>query len=145
VGTGTNQQTGIRWYELRGSSGTPTLYQDGTVSNGSTLYRFVPSIAQDSAGNAGVGYSVSSGSVHPGIRAATWSLPNKTAPVEIALYNGVGDDENSEHWSNLSSMTVDPSDDCTFWYVNQYYQANETGTEMNWDTRISYFKESSCN
>ena len=145
VGTGTNQQTGIRWYELRGSSGTPTLYQDGTVSNGSTLYRFVPSIAQDSAGNAGVGYSVSSGSVHPGIRAATWSLPNKTAPVEIALYNGVGDDDNSEHWSNLSSMTVDPSDDCTFWYVNQYYQANETGTEMNWDTRISYFKESSCN
>jgi hypothetical protein len=145
VGTGTNQQTGIRWYELRGTTGNPTLYQDGTVTNGTTLYRFVPSISQDSVGNAAVGYSVSSSTVHPGIRAATFSLPNKTTPVEITLYNGVGDNENSEHWTNLSSMTLDPTDGCTFWYVNQYYQANETGTEMDWDTRIAYFKLSSCN
>lgn len=144
VGTGTNQQTGIRWYELRGSA-NPTLYQDGTVTNGTTLYRFVPSIAQDSVGNAAVGYSVSSSSVHPGIRAATFSLPNKTSPVEITIQNGVGDDENSQHWTNLTSMTVDPTDGCTFWYTNQYYQANETGSTIDWNTRIGNFKLSSCN
>jgi hypothetical protein len=143
VSAGTNQQTGIRWYELRGS-GTPTIYQSGTLTNGTTLYRFVPSIAQDKVGNAGVGYSVSSNSVHPGIRAAYWSLPGKTAPTEIILQNGTGDEENSNHWGNITSMTVDPNDGCTFWYANQYYKANETGTAINWDTRISNFKLSSC-
>jgi hypothetical protein len=143
VSAGTNQQTGIRWYELRGS-GTPTIYQSGTLTNGTTLYRFVPSIAQDKVGNAGVGYSVSSNSVHPGIRAAYWSLPGMTAPTEIILQNGTGDEENSNHWGNITNMTVDPNDGCTFWYENQYYKANETGTAINWDTRISNFKLSSC-
>ncbi len=146
VGTGTNQQTGIRWYELRGTgTGNPTLYQSGTVTNGNTLYRFVPSIAQDKAGNAGVGYSVSSSGVHPGIRAAYWSLPSKTVATEITLQNGTGDEENSSHWGNVTSMTVDPVDGCTFWYQNQYYQTSETGTAVNWDTRISNFKLSTCN
>ncbi|HEV2397336.1 MAG TPA: hypothetical protein VGS27_10385 [Candidatus Sulfotelmatobacter sp.] len=143
VGAGTNQQTGVRWYELRGS-GTPKFYQSGTVTNGNSLYRFTPSIAQDNVGNAAVGYSVSSSGVHPGIRAAYWSLPSKTAATEIQLKAGVGDEENSNHWGNLTSMTVDPVDNCTFWYVNQYYANNETGTAINWNTRIAYFKLSSC-
>jgi hypothetical protein len=145
VGTGTNQQTGIRWYELRGSTGNPTLYQSGTVTNGNSIYRFTPSIAQDTSGNAAVGYSVSSSALHPGIRAAYWSLGTLGAtPTEITLKNGTGDEENSIHWGNLTSMNVDPSDGCTFWYVNQYYQANEIGSEVNWDTRISHFKLSTC-
>jgi len=143
VGTGTNQQTGVRWYELRGTA-TPTLYQNGTVTNGTTLYRFTPSIAQDNVGNAAVGYSVSSSGVHPGIRAAFWSLPNKTAQTEITIYNGKGDEENSNLWGNLTSMTVDPTDNCTFWYVNRYYASSQTGTTIDWNTRIGYFKLSTC-
>ena len=143
VGTGTNQQTGIRWYELRGS-GTPTLFQSGTVSNGTSLYRFMPSIAQDKLGNAAAGYSVSSSGVHPGIRAAYWSLPNKTTPTEITIKAGVGDEENSAHWGDYTSMTVDPIDGCTFWYVNQYYQVSEIGSAIDWDTRIGHFKLSTC-
>ncbi len=144
VGTGTNQQTGIRWYELRGSA-SPTPFQSGTVNNGTTLYRFMPSIAQDKLGNASAGYSVSSNSVHPGIRAAYWSLPNKTTPTEIAIQNGIGDEENSAHWGDYSSMTVDPVDGCTFWYVNQYYQVSEIGSAIDWNTRIGHFKLSGCN
>jgi hypothetical protein len=144
VGTGTNQQTGIRWYELRGSA-NPTLYQSGTVTNGNSLYRFVPSIAEDKVGNAAVGYSVSSSGVHPGIRAAYWNLVSKTAPAEILIQSGTGDEENSSHWGNSNNMTVDPSDGCTFWYVNQYYKANEIGTLTNWDTRIAHFKLPTCN
>jgi hypothetical protein len=143
VGAGTNQQTGIRWYELRGS-GLPVLYQNGTVTNGSSLYRFMPSIAQDKVGNAAAGYSVSSSAVHPGIRAAYWSLPSKTTPTEIALQNGIGDEENSSHWGDYTSMTVDPVDGCTFWYVNQYYNVSEIGTAINWDTRIANFKLPTC-
>lgn len=144
VGTGSNQQTGIRWYELRGS-GNPTVYQSGTVTNGSTLYRFVPSIAQDSAGNAAVGYSVSSGNVHPGIRTAYWSLPSGTGPTEINIGSGAGDEENSPHWGNISSMTVDPTNGCTFWYGDEYFKANQTGTSINWNTRIANFTLSTCN
>ena len=144
VGTGTNQQTGIRWYELRGSA-SPTLFQSGTVSNGTTLYRFMPSLAQDKTGNAAAGYSVSSSSVHPGIRAAYWSLPNKTVPTEITIKGGIADEENSAHWGDYSSMTVDPVDGCTFWYVNQYYQTTEIGGAINWNTRIGHFKLSGCN
>jgi len=141
---GSNQQTGIRWYELRGSA-TPTLFQSGTVNNvNSVVYRFVPSIAQDKTGNAAAGYSISNNGVHPGIRAAYWSLPNKTAPVELNLQNGAGDQENSSQWGNLTSMTVDPVDNCTFWYVNRYYPVNQTGNLHNWNTRIAHFKLSTC-
>ena len=97
------------------------------MNNGNSLYRFMPSLAQDKVGNAAAGYSVSSSTVEPGIRAAYWSLAGKTTPVEIALQNGVGDEENSSHWGDYTSMTVDPTDGCTFWYVNQYYQVSETG------------------
>ncbi len=141
--TGSRQQTGIAWYELRGS-GTPTLYQSGTVSLDTSTYRFMPSIAQDHVGNAAVGYSVSSGKIHPGIRASSWSLINNTKPVEVIIQNGSGSQENSKNWGDYTSMAVDPVDDCTFWYVNEYLPSNETGKAINWHSKIAKFKLSSC-
>jgi hypothetical protein len=141
----TNKQTGIRWYELRGS-GSPTVYQSGTVNPTTyyTLYRFMPSIAQDHTGNAAVGYSISGWPVHPGIRASWWNLPNQTSSVELGIQGGGGDEENAKNWGDYSSMTVDPVDDCTFWYVNQYFAQNETGSQTNWNTRIANFKLPTC-
>jgi len=139
-----SQQTGIRWYELRGP-GTPTVYQDGTVSPDSTTYRFIPSIAEDSSGNAAAGYSISSSATHPGLNASWWSLTNATAPVEFTLYDGAADQENTWHWGSYDSMTVDPVDGCTFWYVNEYYPVNQTGTLINWHTRIANFQLPGCN
>jgi hypothetical protein len=109
------------------------------------LFRFVPSIAQDKTGNAAVGYSVSNSTTHPGIRASYWSLASAFSPTELTIKKGSFDVENSELWGNITSMTVDPSDDCTFWYVNRYYPSNETGTELVWNTRIANFKLSTCN
>ncbi|MGA7909772.1 MAG: hypothetical protein WCA16_20360, partial [Candidatus Sulfotelmatobacter sp.] len=143
VGTGGSQQTGIRWYELRGS-GTPALYQEGNVSPDRTTYRFVPSIAQDHSGNAAVGYSVSSGTTHPTVRASSWSLPNHTKPIEFGIVNGTGDDENTWKWGSYTSMTVDPVDGCTFWYTNEYFPKNQTGSNINWFTRIGTFKIAGC-
>jgi hypothetical protein len=142
VGTGTGSQTGIRWYELRGS-GTPTIFQYGTISPDQSLYRFLPSIAQDQTGNAAVGYSVSSSSTHPGIAASWWSLANQTSPSEMTLFSGTGDNENKPNWGDYSSMTVDPVDDCTFWYVNEYFAANQTSSP-NWNTRVSNFSLPTC-
>jgi hypothetical protein len=142
VGTGTSQQTGIRWYELRGT-GKPTLYQNGTVSAGTSIYRFVPSMAQDASANAAVGYSASSTGLHPGIRASTFSLTATPTPKEITLEAGVGDEEDSEHWGNITSMSVDPTDNCTFWFVDEYFQANQI-TGYDWDTRIANFHVTGC-
>ena len=144
TGTGVGSQTGIRWYELRGS-GTPSLFQSGTIDPDNSLYRFMPSIAQDHVGNAAIGYAVSSASVHPGMSASWWSLPNETSPAEISLYSGTGDEENTYHWGDYSSMTVDPVGDCSFWYVDEYFSANQTGTgKAIWRTRISTFSIPSC-
>lgn len=143
VGTGGSRQTGIRWYELRGS-GTPSVFQDGTISPDSSLYRFMPSIAQDSAGDAAVGYSTSSTGTHPGIAASYFSLDEAAAPNEISLFNGNGDEENSYHWGDYSSMTVDPVDGCTFWYVNEYFPTSQTGSQIIWNTRIANFKLPAC-
>jgi hypothetical protein len=142
TGTG-NKQTGVRWYELRGSA-VPSVYQSGTVDPNNTLFRFMSSIAQDSATNAAVGYNVSSGATHPGIRASWWNLSTGSQPTELVITKGTGDEENSSRWGDYASMTIDPVDDCTFWYVTQYFTQNQTGTLVNWNTRIGNFKASTC-
>jgi len=43
-------------------------------------------------------------------------------------------------WGDYSAMTVDPVDDCTFWYTNMYFPVQGT----NWVTRIGSFKFPSC-
>lgn len=143
VQPGSSQQTGIRWYELRGS-GTPTVYQDGTINPDNTTYRFIPSIAEDSAGNAAVGYSISSAQTHPGMSASWWNLTNASSPSEFTLFDGSADQENTWHWGSYDSMTVDPVNGCTFWYVNEYYPQNQTGTEISWHTRVSNFQLPGC-
>jgi len=144
VGTGSGTQTGIRWYELRGS-GVPTLNQWGTISPDTSLYRFMPSIAQDQTGTAAIGYATSSSSAHPGMSASWWSLTAQTTPTEITLMNGAGDEENTYHWGDYSSMTVDPVGGCAFWYVNEYFANNEIGTgKPIWQTRVSNFSAPTC-
>jgi hypothetical protein len=143
VQVNSNQQTGVRWYELRGN-GTPTLYQSGTISpGGKYLSRFMPSMAEDKQGNAAVGYSSSGMLAHPGIRASWWNLPNATAAKEITMLVGTGDEENSTQWGDYTSMTVDPVDGCSFWYVNEYFSQNQT-TTLDWQTRVGKFKISTC-
>jgi hypothetical protein len=139
----TDEQTGIRWYELRGS-GTPGVYQSGIISPDQSLFRFAPSIAQDSVGNAAAGYNASSDSTHPSIKTSWWSLSGQSQPKELLIFKGGGDEENSPHWGDYTSMTVDPVDDCTFWYVTQYFANNETEKHIAWNTRIGAYKASTC-
>ena len=144
VGSGSGGQTGIRWYELRGS-GVPALFQSGTISPDTNLYRFIPSITQDLGGNAAVGYSTSSAANHPGIAASWWNLNSQSTPTEITLFNGTADQENTYRWGDYTDMTVDPVNGCTFWYVNEYFNTNQIGTgKPVWQTRISNFAAPGC-
>jgi hypothetical protein len=143
TGTGaTAYQTGVRWYELRGS-GTPTIYQSGTINPDASISRFVPSIAQDKMSDAAVGYSTSNGQTDPGIYFSYWNLPNATDPNEIGIIDGPGEEVSGGNgvgkWGTYSSMTVDPVDGCTFWYVNEYFAADNT-----WLTRIANFQIPGC-
>jgi len=141
VGTAALSQTGVRWYELRGS--VPAIYQSGQISPDTTNYRFMPSITQDVAGNAAVGYSISSASMHPGIAASYWSLDTNNTPTEISLYTGSADDENTYKWGDYTDMTVDPINGCTFWYTNEYYTVNQT-SQPTWQTRVANFTLPGC-
>jgi hypothetical protein len=141
VGSGPMSQTGIRWYEARDNGTT----NSGTISYNDTNYRFMPSIAQDHVANMAVGYSVSGTGVHPSIAASYTNLQNRVAPTEIALWPGLADEENSYHWGVYTSMTIDPVDDCTFWYVNEYFDTAQTGNAVDWQTRISHFVLPNCN
>jgi hypothetical protein len=144
AGVNTNQQTGIRWYELDGN-GLPGLHQSGTVKIGSSTFRFMPSMAQDKVGNAAVAYNLSSATLHPGL-AASWSnLLNPANPVEFSLYPGSGDEGNANNYGDYNSLTVDPVDGCTFWFVAEYFASNQTGNLVNWNTRIAFFKLPGCN
>jgi hypothetical protein len=138
----------IRWYELRrsaGSASTPTVNQQGTYAPDAT-YRWMGSIAKDKLGDILVGYSVSSSTVPPGIRMAgrpgDGSLASGLLGAENVVQNGGGSQTSGlNRWGDYSAMSVDPVDDCTFYYTNQYQKANGT---FNWSTRIATFKFPSC-
>lgn len=139
-----SKQTAIRWYELRSTdSGLPAVFQNGIIHPDSTTFRFMPSMAQDQAGNAAVGYSASSSTAHPGIRTSWWNLPKRAKTTELLIQSGTGDEQNSGQWGDYTSMTVDPVDGCTFWYVNEYFTKNQT-TTIDWHTRIANFKIPTC-
>jgi hypothetical protein len=134
--------TGERWYEVRDPNGTPTLFQQGTFSPNSNT-RWMGSIAADQSGNIALGYSVSSSSVHPSIF-FTGRVPSDAAgsmETEQLIVNGTGSQTGHSRWGDYSAMAVDPADDCTFWYTQEYL---ETSGDFIWNTRIANFKFNSC-
>lgn len=134
---------GIRWYEIRDPNGTPTVYQQGTYAPDAT-YRWMGSIAMDRTGNIALGYSVSSATLSPGIRYSgrVPTDPLGTLQSENSIIPGGGSQIlGLSRWGDYSSMTVDPVDDCTFWFTSEYLKT--TGS-FNWSTRIASFKFPSC-
>jgi hypothetical protein len=132
----------IRWYEIRTPS-TPVIYQWGTFAP-DTNSRWVPAIAMDKVGDIAVVYNVSSTTVFPSLSYTAWTpsdLPGQMEPESSMQAGGGSQLATNRLWSSMSSMTVDPSDDCTFWFTGQYYAAS---TKARWSTRIASFKFPSC-
>jgi len=135
---------GVRWYEIRRINGQYVLYQQGTYSP-DDVNRWMGSIAMDRRGNIAVGYSVGNSTVFPGIR---YTGRLKGDPLgqmtlgEASIIEGSGSQlSRGSRWGDYTAMTVDPADDCTFWYVNEYYKT----TSVNlWSTRIGNFRLPGC-
>lgn len=136
---------GIRWWEVNNAtSGTPSFVQQSTYQP-DTTWRWMGSIAMDSQGDVALGFSASSSSINPQIRYAgrlASDTLNTMAQGEATLFAGTGSQTGTgNRWGDYSDMTVDPVDDCTFWYTNEYYS---TTSSYNWRTRIGNFKFPSC-
>jgi uncharacterized membrane protein len=134
---------GIHWFILRNSGAGWTMDQEGVYAP-DDHHRWMGSFALDHMGNAALGYSISSSSVHPGIRYSGRLAddPSGTLPRgEAVLIDGTGSQTGwSSRWGDYSMMSVDPADDCTFWYTQEYYAANGS----TWQTRIGSFRFPNC-
>ena len=143
VAVGTPPVAAIRWYEIRNPMGPQTIYQQGTF-NPDGNFRWVGSIGMDKVGDIAVGYSVSSSTMHPAIRYSGRIPTNAlgTLEKEASIVEGGGSQQpGNPHWNDLTSLSIDPTDDCTFWYTNQYYQ---TDSVSGWSSHIASFKFTSC-
>jgi hypothetical protein len=162
VQTGAPARAAPRWYELRNSPGqtlataNPVLAQTGTHSPDAT-FRWMGSAAQDQLGDLALGYSASNAAaLHPSLFyvGRSWNEPVAGAMsfTEGALFTGLGSQttfvprgsttpQPLSRWGDYSALTVDPSDDCTFWYTNQYQAADGA---FNWHTRVGRFKLPTC-
>ncbi len=135
--------SGVRWYEVRNPGGTPTVFQQGTFSPDATS-RWMGSIAQDKQGNMLLGYSASSSTLRPGIR-YTGRLVSGAAgsmQTENTLLTGAGSQTGGlSRWGDYSTLSVDPADDCTFYFTTEYLTLSGS---FNWSTRIMSAKFPGC-
>ncbi|MCI0398088.1 MAG: hypothetical protein L0332_09575 [Chloroflexi bacterium] len=137
---------GVRWYEIRRAGGQYSVYQQGTFAPNDGVHRWMGSIAMDGDGNIAVGYSVVNGiDVFPGIRYTGRLSGDPLGEMTLGegvIINGTGSQlTTNSRWGDYTSMNIDPVDDCTFWYVNEYYQITELAA---WQTRIASFKLPEC-
>jgi hypothetical protein len=146
-------EIGVRWYEIRSPGSNPIVFQQGTYAPDSN-HRWMASVAMDYSGDIAAGFSVSSSSIHPEIH-YTGRLstdPLGTLPQgEASIIDGAGSQTTTicfpfficplTRWGDYTAMQVDPTDDCTFWYTNQYIPSNGA---FNWSTRLASFKFPSC-
>jgi hypothetical protein len=134
---------GVRWYEIRDPNGTPTVFQQGTFAPDST-YRWMGSIAMDKSGDIAAGYSASSSNIHPAVR-YTGRIPSDplgSMESEDSIIEGAGSQTGGlSRWGDYSGMSIDPGDDCTFFYTTEYIPSNGS---FNWNTRIGSFKFAGC-
>jgi hypothetical protein len=139
-----SDHAGVRWYELRNTGSGWNVLNQGTYAPDAD-HRWMGSAAMDSQGNIAVGYSVSSATTFPSIRYAgrlAGDAANTLPQAEAVLIAGGGSQSHSSgRWGDYSNMSVDPVDDCTFWYTQEYYSADSSA---GWQTRIGSFKFPTC-
>ena len=133
-----------RYYILQKTTpgGSWSVQDQGTFSP-DTTERWMGSTVVDNAGNLAVGFSTSSTSVFPSIAYAGRLLtdpPGTLGQGEATMFAGTGVQlDTVNRWGDYTAMCLDPADDATFWYTNQYYNTSPV-TGFAWKTKIGAFK-----
>jgi hypothetical protein len=146
-----NGLEGIRWYEVRNPLSAPTIYQQGTYAPDDSvtdpLSRWMGSIAMDKSGDIALGYSASGVNDYPSVRytgRAAGDTLGQMTQAEHVLFTGSGPQTELEgRWGDYSELSVDPTDDCTFWYTNEYL-TSDLVVIGSWATRIGAFRFPGC-
>jgi len=134
---------GVRWYELQKTTDAWSIYQQSTYAPSDGRSRWMGSMAQDTAGNIALGFSISNSAMYPSI-GYTGRLKNdplnQMTVQERRIINGTGSQtgiwDGRSRWGDYSSMRVDPGNPTAFWYTQEYYA---TTSDANWVTRIASF------
>jgi hypothetical protein len=133
---------GVRWYEFRiDRARRVSLHQQGTFAPDGD-FRWMASPAIDRAGNIAIGYSHGSASIFAGQRLA--ARLDHDPPGQLTLRETVlADGEAAQpgmRWQDYTQTAVDPSDDCTIWYVGDYLKKGQTA----YSTKVGAFRLPGC-
>jgi uncharacterized repeat protein (TIGR01451 family) len=138
---------GVQWAQINVTGGTvastPVQQQIWQNVGSDSVSRWMPSLAVDRLGDMAVGYSAGSSTLFPSIRYAgrlAGDPVNTLGQGEATMFAGSGSQTNISRWGYHTAMSVDPVDDCTFWYVGEYYATSGS----NWQTRIGSFRFPGC-
>ncbi|MBE7517050.1 MAG: carboxypeptidase regulatory-like domain-containing protein [Chloracidobacterium sp.] len=144
---GGTYRAGVRIHELRRSGGNYTVNVDSTLGTADAS-RWIGSAAQDGHGNIAFGYSYGSENKKPAIlySGRLTGDPAGSFREEGSLAVGTGVQKAyGFRWGDWSSMSVDPSDDCTFWQTGEYFtQQSQDFSDFTWLTRIGRYKFDEC-
>jgi hypothetical protein len=133
----------VRWYEFRVNKKRDVdLFQQGSFAPDKD-YRWMASPAIDGKGNIGIGYSFGGTAHFPGQRFAgrlAGDTPGVLTLNETILVEGEASQTTTLRWEDYTQTAVDPSDDCTIWYVGDYLKKGE----RNYSTKIGAFRMPGC-
>jgi hypothetical protein len=142
---------GVRWMEFTANLRTVpvtdlTVFQQGTYvgTTGDNLYRWMGSLTRDNVDDVLVGYSESNSNTYPSIAVAgrEYTDPLGTLSPEVVVVNGTGSQPSTANrWGDYSTMAIDPSDNCTFFYTQEYYMVIQ---QFDWSTNVSSWKFPNC-
>ena len=145
-------QAATRWFEMRRAGDSFSVFDQGTHNltpgNGAGgLNNWMAAIAQDGRGDIAIGFSQAGTTQRADIKIAgrTNNVQNSGILNEgEALMHAAGGIQlnTGGRWGDYSAMNVDPSDECTFWYTQEYYAVN---SNVGWSTRVGSFKFPQCN
>ena len=133
---------GVRWYEFRIDKNRKVgLHQQGTYAPDG-YFRWMASPAIDRMGNIAIGYSFGGTPHFAGQRVAARlasDLPGRLTLREAVLVEGEAS-QNAMRWEDYTQTAIDPSDDCTIWYVGDYMKKDAA----SYSTRIGAFRLPGC-
>lgn len=133
---------GVHWRELR-NTGTGWFENQAGTYAPDAHHRWMPSAAMDSAGNICVAYSVASSSMYPSAAYACREASDPPGQLgnEVIYKVGTGYQSGGNRWGDYSSLSVDPTDQCTFWTAQEYGRVSGS---FQWSTYVASFKMANC-
>jgi hypothetical protein len=122
---GSDDYAGIRWYELRQADDDEPweIYQEGTHAQPDGHSAFAGNMCMDSDGNIALAYTIVSENIYPSLRfTGRYSTdPLNVMTIEEDSYAEGTQSDPSYRYGDYSQMTIDPTDDKTFWSIGEYF------------------------